>query len=334
LDPNTLGPDDLDLMTRLVVAENNKADPDEQAAIAHVMLNRYASGDFGGSMQDVLNARTKGGGYQFTPLGTTNNSPYKVDPSSPAYQQARQVVEGAAQGSIPDPTNGATYYRNQALAPGKPAGAVGAGTKIGAHTFFTTNSPTSKLATDDDAAQKELLGNAAPPQGGYSSNDDDAAEKELNSISAQKQDIHDRIAQGFNVAATQNVHPMGAAPPASPLARLLGMPDKSLFQTGTSVDISSPEAQNALRARRFFGPVANWAQQNPGQAIGAGAALATAAIPIAGVSGLLTGAAKGVWPIVRQAIPYALGAEAHDIANRGEAVYQYGKNFLNSFSGD
>jgi hypothetical protein len=344
-----LRPDDIDLMTRLVVAENNKADPAEQAAIAHVMLNRYASGDFGGSMQDVLKARTKGGGYQFTPLGTTNNSPYKVDPSSPAYQQARQVVEGATQGSIPDPTNGATYYRNQDVAPGKPAGAVGAGTKIGAHTFFATNAPTGGPSPDDAAAAQFLENRRAATSAPEPTNaDDDAAAKFLEQRRAAISTSNSRVSSDFDALASQDVHPMTANPPASPLARLFGMPDNpTRFQTGTSIDISTPEAANAAKAQRFFGPVMNWAQQNPveagmallpgvGALVGGGVKLAAPVVRAAAAPIMASPAAQGVaslirstWPITAPAIGTAIGTEAY---NHGEAAYQYGKNLLNSFS--
>ena len=301
-----LKPEDLDLMTRLVVAENNKADPDEQAAIAHVMLNRYASGDFGSSMQDVLKARTKGGGYQFTPLGTTNNSPYKVDPSSPAYQQARQVVEGAAQGSIPDPTNGATYYRNQEIAPGKPAGAVGAGTKIGAHTFFTTNAPAGGPSSDDAAAAQFL-------------------EQRRGAASASAPEP-----TGAEDADAAKFLEQRRAAISTPASQVSGDFDTLEAQPMQQMDISTPAGQAKEYAKTAFGPVADWAKQNPGTAGAVGATLAAPFIPIAGPAAVLSGVARaGIWPLIRAAAPVALGTEA---VQHGEAAYQYGKNLLSSFA--
>lgn len=299
-----LSDSDRDAMTRIVLAENRDADPSEQAAIAHVMLNRLQSGQFGSSMQAVLNARTKGGGYQFTPLGTTKNNPSSINPSSPAYRATAQVINGVVDGTVPDPTGGATYYRNQDIAPGRPAGVSGGAIKIGAHTFFggseTMPSDLSpdKYGTDEDPlVQKYAGGQATIGNPGTIDPKDYGTD-------------NDPLVQKY----------AGPAPPAQPPATT---PNQHVEQEFGSFPTAATKEQS-YAPLKLTSDLQDLIRQHP---VLAGGAVAGMNIPIAAGLGTLALRA-GAWPLIRTAAPYFAAEEA---ARHGEALFNYGKGLLGGF---
>ena len=301
-----LSDNDRDAMTRIVLAENRDADPSEQAAIAHVMLNRLQSGQFGSSMQAVLNARTKSGGYQFTPLGTAKNNPSSINPSSPAYRATAQVINGVVDGTVPDPTGGATYYRNQDIAPGRPAGVAGGTIKIGAHTFFggseTMPSDLSpdKYGTDEDPlVQKYAGGQATIGNPGTIDPKDYGTD-------------NDPLVQKY----ASHVEPQ--APPTSP-AQHVAQDFGSFPGAGAQEPSYAP--------LKLTSDLQDLIRQHPNvtAAMVAGMNIPIAAGVAAAAPGLV---AKTAWPLIRTAAPYFAADEA---ARHAEATYNYGKNLLSGF---
>lgn len=140
-DPLNITPADMDALTRVVVGEAN-GEPDEgQAAVAHVVLNRIASGRYGSTPLEVVMAGKGTPTPQFEPVGNPTSSFYTTMPQNPDYRRARGIVDGVLAGDIVDPTNGATNFyapRAQYLMGRKPP-SWSAGTPtamIGGHVFF------------------------------------------------------------------------------------------------------------------------------------------------------------------------------------------------------
>jgi hypothetical protein len=140
-------PQDIDMMTRTVIGEAGDQSPEGQAAVAHVILNRVASGKYGDTPTQVVLAP-----HQFEPWA----QPQKMmaySPDSPAYQQARGMVENAVTGTIPDPTDGATHFyapvAQKALGRKTPdwAKPEQKTAEIGGHRFYA---PEGKVNRDDD----------------------------------------------------------------------------------------------------------------------------------------------------------------------------------------
>lgn len=129
--------DDIDLATRMVMAEAGNQGSLGKAAVAHVMKNRLDEGGYGDNLTDVITSPK-----QFTPWATRQSELLGYAPDSPAYQQTRKIVEGVLGGGIPDMTNGATHFANVGASdPVNQRGwianmaANGSAVKIGAHTF-------------------------------------------------------------------------------------------------------------------------------------------------------------------------------------------------------
>jgi hypothetical protein len=179
-----ISPQDRDLMIRTVLGEASDQSDTGQAAVAHVILNRAVANqnganDFGGGTTPskiVLAPR------QFEPWQTRAGELAAYDPNSPAYKRTGAIVDAAASGQIPDPTNGSTYFLDPKIVGNRvksgqmkwPAWASGQGTVIGGHTFFGGNSTVSGTAAgstpalSDSDALLELRGggpqSASPPQ--------------------------------------------------------------------------------------------------------------------------------------------------------------------------
>jgi|GEM_PF-6949960 len=132
-------PDDLDLVTRTVLAEAGNQGPIGQAAVAAVIRNRMQSRRM--SAGDVVLERN-----QFEPWNPgSGNDPMRLDANSPRYAQARNIVQSVFSGSTPDPTRGATHFANVSTVRQRNGGTVGnhrwinpanQTAQIGGHTFF------------------------------------------------------------------------------------------------------------------------------------------------------------------------------------------------------
>lgn len=164
---------DRDAITRTVMGEAGDQPPAGKAAVAHVIMNRLNSGDYGESASKVVHAPG-----QFEPWQTRSKELSSYNPKSKDYQSTKAIVDDVISGKIDDPTGGATHFlapdimraRGSATpdwAQGKPTA------KIGGHAFFAPNGPATpdllgSLTKSYDAPvaaavpeQEDLLGTLA-----------------------------------------------------------------------------------------------------------------------------------------------------------------------------
>lgn len=147
--PQLLSNLDRDMMIRTIIGEADDESPQGQAAVAHVIMNRMISGDWGNTPANVVLSPG-----QFEPWSTRSRELMAISPDSADYKNVGHIVDGVADGQIPDPTNGATYFLNPnvvrarhdpipAWAQGKPAAV------IGRHEFFRS----SEAPSDNSSLQ-------------------------------------------------------------------------------------------------------------------------------------------------------------------------------------
>jgi hypothetical protein len=143
-DNKPLSDADIDAITRTVLGESS-SDPTERAAVAHVILNRKSMGKSAGFADTINDVVHQPNAFEAWSNKTAPNYPGKFDAKSQDYQQTRQIVEAAANGTLPDPTNGYVHF----LEPGTVTGRVnagkmqwpswappGTGTQIGKQVFY------------------------------------------------------------------------------------------------------------------------------------------------------------------------------------------------------
>jgi spore germination cell wall hydrolase CwlJ-like protein len=158
---NDLSARDRDLMVRTILGEAANEGPRGQAAVAHVILNRTASGGYGKTPAQVVLAPN-----QFEPWSTKANQLMAIKPDSQAYRETSDIVDMVAKGDIADPTNGATHFLNPAIVMGRlgslPGWATSPIAKIGNHTFYAPQgavSSGSPSAVDPlDAINRAIAG--------------------------------------------------------------------------------------------------------------------------------------------------------------------------------
>jgi Cell Wall Hydrolase len=202
--------DEKDLMARTITAENQQGSPDEQSAIAHVMLNRLNGGKYGNTMRGVLLAPK-----QFSPFNPgSNNSPYDVNSASPVYKSALDAVNKAA-GGQEDPTNGAMFYANPDRVKGKqPAFMKLPAQKIGAHTFYGGQ---QQAANDDEINSIVKEHYPAAGGGGSQSPRDDDVNAIVSEHYPPAVTPNERVQQGFSIAAGSPLVATGTVPVKSDL---------------------------------------------------------------------------------------------------------------------
>ena len=137
--PNDLSARDRDLMIRTILGEAGNQGPQGQAAVAHVIMNRTAAGNYGKTPSDVVTAPN-----QFEPWSTRSKELLAINPNSAAYQNAGDIVDMSASGDIPDPTGGATHFLNADIVRQRRGGSLPNWAsdpiaKIGEHTFYAPN---------------------------------------------------------------------------------------------------------------------------------------------------------------------------------------------------
>lgn len=106
------------------------------AGVASTLLNRAASGKYGGhNVTGVALAPNQYQAWQAAP-----GKLYGLTPQDPAYQRAGQIFDGLASGAIADPTNGATHYyapaAQAAAGNAPPSWAKGPGVSVGNSLFY------------------------------------------------------------------------------------------------------------------------------------------------------------------------------------------------------
>lgn len=135
-------PDDLDLVTRTVLAEAGNQGPVGMAAVAAVIKNRMQQRKL--SPSDVVLQHN-----QFEPWNANHiggpNDPMRFSPEDPRYRQAQEITQRVMRGELSDPTRGATHFANVGTVRQRNGGTVGnhgwisprnETARIGGHTFF------------------------------------------------------------------------------------------------------------------------------------------------------------------------------------------------------
>lgn len=110
-EPVTLSAQDRDALGRLAYAEAGNQGAAGLAAVVYAVLNRLASGHFGNSIQQVIDAPG-----QFEPVSRSGGT-WRNLPALTAVQNAtfEAILDLIVDGRLPDPTKGATYFQNPAL---------------------------------------------------------------------------------------------------------------------------------------------------------------------------------------------------------------------------
>lgn len=100
-------PDDRDALIRTLYGEAVGEGPEGQAAVAHVIMNRLASGDYGNSIQDVVKAPN-----QFEPWNSAAGRQRLANlaPDSEDYKKLATIVDPILAGNGADPTGGAINF--------------------------------------------------------------------------------------------------------------------------------------------------------------------------------------------------------------------------------
>jgi hypothetical protein len=149
-----------DLLIRTVIGESDDQPALGQAAVAHVALNRLASGKYGKTMPDVLFAKG-----QWEPWDTRSNELINIPVNSDRYQRTAQIVDGVLGGKIPDPTQGMTHFLEPNIVMQRsgrlPDWASGRGLRIGSHVFYA---PEGRVMPQEDLLGEWLPKEAKPSQ--------------------------------------------------------------------------------------------------------------------------------------------------------------------------
>ena len=106
-----LSPDDREALGRVAYAEAGSQREEGLAAVTHAVLNRLASGQFGATVQGVLDAPG-----QFEPV-TRAGGNWRYLPPLTASQRLvfGTILDLILQGRLPDLTAGSTYFQNAAV---------------------------------------------------------------------------------------------------------------------------------------------------------------------------------------------------------------------------
>lgn len=110
---------------------------DGMEAVAWVIMNRLKSGKHGGSIMEVCTER-----LQFSSMTAEGNPmtikwPTRMNlAEANAWRLAGMACEGVEDGTVADPTKGATYYYANTIAPPKWASAYTLTAQIGVHRFY------------------------------------------------------------------------------------------------------------------------------------------------------------------------------------------------------
>src|ERR1700744_3954722 len=95
-----------DLLVRTILGEAANEPPQGQAAIASVVLNRAATGRYGGTTP----AQVVMAPHQFETWNVRPKELMAIKPDSAQYQNVGEIVDMVNSGEIPDQSHGATHY--------------------------------------------------------------------------------------------------------------------------------------------------------------------------------------------------------------------------------
>lgn len=141
--------DDIDAVVRTMLGEAANQGDEGLAAVAHVLVNRYERGGYGGSLYDVAHAPKQFSAWNDKAVG--GNNLVNASAESKAYKKARAIAEEVLNGRRADNTGGAVNYF-------APKGMTGKkGTRKGEPTWasqmsYTTTIGGHKFYSDDSAA--------------------------------------------------------------------------------------------------------------------------------------------------------------------------------------
>lgn len=104
----TLSDTDIDALGRVTFAEAGSQPMVGKVAVIDVVLNRVASGDFGGSVRDVINAKG-----QFEPVMRAGGSWTKLPVMTEAQRvEIATILELKAAGKLGDVSDGGLFFQN------------------------------------------------------------------------------------------------------------------------------------------------------------------------------------------------------------------------------
>ena len=125
---------DLQFGAGCVFMEASAEPPEGQRAVAWVLVNRLRDGRWGSTLASVCLAP-----YQFSSFNTGDPNRKRLaqtPDNDPTLKQIEGFVQDALNGVGTDPTNGALWYVNEALAKPDWMAEYVQTAKIGNHTFF------------------------------------------------------------------------------------------------------------------------------------------------------------------------------------------------------
>ena len=129
-----ISPNDHDMMVRAVIGEAGGEPDVGKVGVAHVILNRVASGQYPNSPTGVVTQAK-----QFESIDSKGAQLAAIPSDDPRYQSAAKAVDAAISGAAPDPTGGAlNFYAPQLqsdLGRSTPKWAGGPSVQIGRHVF-------------------------------------------------------------------------------------------------------------------------------------------------------------------------------------------------------
>ena len=230
---------DIDNMTRTVMGEAGDQSDQGKAAVAHVIMNRVQQGKWGDNPSAVVHAPG-----QFEPWQTRRRELHGYDPKSLAYQQTRSIVEGVLDGSIGDPTNGATHFYSpvsQAALGRRPPGWSGSPklAEIGGHRFYAPEGAVVEGPDDLLARYNKGTGKAPAAATGAPAGDQEPVEHP------------DDLLARYNTKPAPS--PSAAKPDAGPVAgQTPNQRVASVFEEGEGKGRPFPEGERAQDAANRF----------------------------------------------------------------------------------
>lgn len=126
-----------DTLVKTILGEARGEGAEGMAAVAHVIANRAASGQYPSDP-----ARVALQPYQFSTWnrGEGGNNPGQFRPGTRQYNQAAQIIDQVFGGQSRDPTNGALFYHTPQVRPNWSGSVNRYGTtQIGNHIFYNGN---------------------------------------------------------------------------------------------------------------------------------------------------------------------------------------------------
>jgi spore germination cell wall hydrolase CwlJ-like protein len=144
-----------DAIARVTLAEAAGQGDSGLAGVVYTILNRLASGSWGDSVDQVVNARR-----QFEPVTRVGGDWRALPPARPA-ERARidTILNLALDGRLPDLTGGALYFQNPRIV----ADRVAAGTASPGLVHFGGAAPSAVIGDHSFYARVGSRGASAPP---------------------------------------------------------------------------------------------------------------------------------------------------------------------------